>query len=436
MRNKVLIFTFLLLCGIFFPYSTFAATAEDVRQQINNVNTQIQALDKEIKQYQDQISSTSERRITLASLIKELILTRSKLIKEKQQTEKKIIATGLIISEISKDITIAQRSINLSKASLAEMLVALNQSDQIPMIERLVAQDNISVASREYNNILSINKKVHQRILGIKEEERILQEAKNKKVGEQRKLNTLKKSLIQKQTAVDITKKEKDTLLVETKNKESNYKKLLAEQIKKRNAFEKDLRDFETKLKFILNPDLLPIAGSGVLSWPLENVFITQLFGKTVSSKRLYRSGSHSGVDFRASIGTEVRAMADGTVIGSGNTDDYCKGASFGKWVFIKYENGLSSTFGHLSLISATAGQKVKTGDVVALSGNTGYSTAPHLHVTVYASQGVRVDTVSSISCNGKTFLMPIAPINAYLDPMLYLPRIALNKIKNHIVRD
>ncbi len=436
-------FTFIktiILCGIFFttllPIHSFAATAEDVRQQINNVNTQIQTLDKEIKQYQDQIASTNEQKISLANLIKELTLTRAKLIKEKRQTEIKIKATNLAVYELSQDIDIKQQSINRSKESLSKTLRDLNRSDQVNMIEKLLAQDSISTASIEYNNILSINEGVRQHILDIKEEERILQESKNKKVSEQQKLNTLKKSLIQKQTAVDITKKEKDKLLVETKNKESNYKKLLVEQQKKRAAFEKDLRNFESKLQFILNPNLLPTPGSGVLAWPLDNVFITQLFGKTISAKRLYRSGSHSGVDFRASIGTEVKAMADGIVLGSGDTDDYCKGASFGKWVFIKYENGLSSTFGHLSLISATTGQKVKAGDVVALSGNTGYSTAPHLHVTVYASQGVRVATVPSISCNGKTFLMPIAPINAYLDPMLYLPRIALSQIKNHTIRD
>jgi hypothetical protein len=95
----------------------------------------------------------------------------------------------------------------------------------------------------------------------------------------------LKKSLIEKKLAVDISKKEKDTLLIETKNKESNYKKLLADRIKKRDAFEKDLENYEAQLKFILNPNLLPTEGSGILSWPLDNVFVTQLFGKTISAK-------------------------------------------------------------------------------------------------------------------------------------------------------
>ncbi|MBP6908661.1 MAG: M23 family metallopeptidase, partial [Candidatus Pacebacteria bacterium] len=120
-----------------------------------------------------------------------------------------------------------------------------------------------------------------------------------------------------------------------------------------------------------------------------------------------------------------------GTVLGTGDTDIACKGASFGKWVFIKYDNGLSSTYGHLSVISAKNGDRVEAGDVVGLSGNTGSSTGPHLHVAVYASEGVNVATVPSKSCGGKVFTQPIAALSAYLDPALYLPPITKNMVKN-----
>jgi murein DD-endopeptidase MepM/ murein hydrolase activator NlpD len=432
------LFTILIILGFILDPSRFAIaeTAESVNQQIANTNAQIQALDREIKQYQDQISETSQQSNTLANLIKELTLTRTKLTKEKEQTQKQITATGLVIGALSSDIDAQLQAISRSKESLKKMLKDLNQSDSTTMIEQFLSQESLADASREYNNTLTINEEVRKHIDELNIERNALVQSKTKKEDEQGKLTVFKKTLVQKEIAVTAAKKEKDTLLAETKNQESAYKKLLADREKKRDLFEKDLESYEAKLKFILNPNLLPTEGSGVLSWPLDTVFITQLFGKTVAAKRLYVSGSHSGVDFRASVGTPVKSMATGTVIGTGDTDLYCKGASFGKWVFIKYDNGLSSTFGHLSVIQATTNQKVSTGDIVGLSGNTGHSTGPHLHVTVYASQGADVKTVPSLSCSGKTFIMPIASTSAYLDPMSYLPPIAKAKVKNDVMKD
>jgi murein DD-endopeptidase MepM/ murein hydrolase activator NlpD len=115
-------------------------------------------------------------------------------------------------------------------------------------------------------------------------------------------------------------------------------------------------------------------------------------------------------------------AMSSGTVAGVGDTDQTCSGASFGKFILIKYDNGLASTYGHLSLIKVSKGQKVARGEVVGYSGNTGYSTGPHLHVSVYAKNAVEVKSLPSKSCVGKTLTQPIAPTSAYLDPMYYLP--------------
>ena len=411
-------------------------TAQDLQQQITNTNGQIQALDNEIKQYQDQIDQTSQQSDTLANLIKELTLTRNKLLAQRSQTQKKIDAAGLVITTLNTTINTEQSNIAESKHSLSKLLNELYRRDQTVLLEQILSAETFTDASREYNNILAFNTNIRGHIIDLSKHVTILNTSVDQKQQEQNSLTQLKNDLDQKQKAVSATAKEKNDLLLETKNSEATYQKLLADRQKKRDAFEKSLQDYEAQLKFTLNPNLLPEAGSAPFAWPLDNVFITQLFGKTVAAKRLYTSGSHSGVDFRATVGTPVKAMATGTVIGTGDTDTYCKGASFGKWVFIKYNNGLSSTFGHLSVIEATAGQSVVAGDVVGLSGRTGHVTGPHLHVTVYASEGADVKTVPSLSCAGKTFIMPIAPTSAYLDPMLYFPKISSSFIKNDTQKD
>ena len=127
---------------------------------------------------------------------------------------------------------------------------------------------------------------------------------------------------------------------------------------------------------------MIPKTLGRLFSWPLDKVVITQLFGKTSASARLYVSGTHNGVDFGTKIGTPVKALAEGVISGAGDTDLTCKGASFGRWILIKFDNGLAATYGHLSVISVTEGQKVAAGDIIGYSGNTGYSTGPHLHIS------------------------------------------------------
>jgi len=413
------------------PGISLALTASEIKQQIKDTNAQIAEIEREIESLSKQITKTVAEKNSLANTIRELNLKRNQLIKERESIQKKINATGLLIQDINNNISSKERSIVLSRQALASSIRDLYRNDNTLLIEKLVAEGNLSSFSREYNNILSVNQDIKNNIyeiLGKKEE---LLASKNEKELEQQNLNNLKRNLVQQEQVIASNQKEKNTLLKQTENKESSYQKLLAEQIKKRDAFEKDLAKYEDQLKFVLNPKKLPQAGTEVLAWPLKNVFITQLFGYTSDSVRLYRSGTHSGVDFRASVGTEVYAMADGTIIGTGDTDIYCKGASFGKWVFIKYDNGLSSTFGHLSVIYAKTGDRVKAGSLVALSGNTGHTTGPHLHVTVYASDGAKVDKVPSLSCSGKTFIMPIAATSSYLDPMLYLPKLTKGTSKN-----
>lgn len=82
----------------------------------------------------------------------------------------------------------------------------------------------------------------------------------------------------------------------------------------------------------------------------------------------------HTGIDFRAETGAAVHATAAGQVVGAGRQGGY------GLCVDVDHGNGIVTRYGHLSGISVGIGQRVKTGDVVGSAGNTGRSTAPHLH--------------------------------------------------------
>lgn len=87
---------------------------------------------------------------------------------------------------------------------------------------------------------------------------------------------------------------------------------------------------------------------------------------------------SHAGMDFKTPVGTPVVAPFDGVV-----TRVNWNWTSNGNCVEVKYKDGAVAKFLHLSENRAEAGSTVKAGDVIALSGNTGRSTAPHLHYQI-----------------------------------------------------
>jgi murein DD-endopeptidase MepM/ murein hydrolase activator NlpD len=134
----------------------------------------------------------------------------------------------------------------------------------------------------------------------------------------------------------------------------------------------------------------------------------------------------HNGMDLGASVGTKIYAPLSGTVRATGNTDLVPGCYSWGKWALVDHPNGLSSLFAHMSQVSVVAGQKLNTSDIIGYVGNTGYSTGPHLHFTVYVTEGVSVKQFNQFkavtSCGAA--LSPFAAIEAYLDPLDYLPPI------------
>lgn len=96
-------------------------------------------------------------------------------------------------------------------------------------------------------------------------------------------------------------------------------------------------------------------------------------------------STNHKGTDIGIPEGTELHAMADGVVTNAGRDD----AGGFGNWVRIEQDDGNVAIYGHVSDSSFyNVGDRVKAGDVVALSGNEGVSTGPHLHLQIEDSDG------------------------------------------------
>jgi murein DD-endopeptidase MepM/ murein hydrolase activator NlpD len=108
--------------------------------------------------------------------------------------------------------------------------------------------------------------------------------------------------------------------------------------------------------------------GSGRFIWPVNGP-ITAPF----CEKRSWES-CHPGMDIAVPIGTPIRAADGGTVRLAGPAGGY------GNYTCIQHTASLSSCYGHQSKIMVSVGQHVSQGQIIGLSGNTGFSTGPHLH--------------------------------------------------------
>lgn len=118
-------------------------------------------------------------------------------------------------------------------------------------------------------------------------------------------------------------------------------------------------------------PNIKPVAGAVSSSFGnrLHPIYNVHLF--------------HAGIDFASSEGSRVMTTGDGIVAFSG----YDKG--YGQKVIINHGFGYKTVYAHLSKTIVRQGQKVKRGDIIALSGNTGLSTGPHLHYEVHKDNAI-----------------------------------------------
>lgn len=417
--SLIIIFSF-ILCT-----SAKAQSIDELKNKINDRNDAISKLEQEIKQYQLDIEALGKEKDSLSKTIKSLDISKKKLEADTKVTQNKIASKNLEIKELSLQIGDKAERIDSSKVVISKSLASVYQLNSSSIIESILGQKSFSELWRNSDELVTLQGSMQGRIQELEDLKVDLEE--NKKLTEKKKseLVMLTNDLKNQTKIIADTVKEKNSILAETKNTESNYNKLLVTKKLQKEAFEREVTSLEEALKIAIDPNSIPSTGSGILKYPLDTIRVTQYFGNTnfaTKNPQIYKSGTHPGMDFAASIGTPIKASLSGVVVGSGNMDlaggGRCR--AYGKWVMLKHDNGLSTLYAHLSLISVTSGQQLVTGQVLGYSGNTGATTGPHLHFGVYATEGVRITKLTSSSyCSG--VLYPLADPKAYLNPLSYL---------------
>ncbi len=401
-----------------------AQTADELQSKIDQRNLDIKNLEVEIKKYQSQIDDLGTQADSLSSTIKSLQLTQKKLEANITVTQDKIATKSFEIQQLGSEIVTKQSNISEDRRIITQSFMQLDREGNSTITNIILGSRSISDVLNTLNELSLVQKNVFNTITTLNKDKSRLEVNRSASEKAKADLLSLNQQLADQRKVVLSTVAEQNSLLRETKNSESSYKALLARKKMEEAAFQDELSSYESQLRLIVDSSKLPGTGSGVLIWPLSTVKITQYFGNTdfaTANPQIYNGKGHTGVDFRASIGTPVKAALSGTIIGSSNTDLVRGCYSYGQWLMIKHGNGLSTLYGHLSVRSVTIGDKITTGEIIGYSGNTGYSTGPHLHFGVYASDGVEIKKFNnSKNCKGAT--IPVADYRAYLNPLSYLP--------------
>jgi len=116
----------------------------------------------------------------------------------------------------------------------------------------------------------------------------------------------------------------------------------------------------------------------------MGELFLTPLRGRLTSPYGYRRDPFtgvrtfHTGIDLAAPVGTPIKATLDGRIATTGYS------AVYGNYVIVTHDGGYQSLYAHMHRIQVKRGQWVTQGGILGLVGNTGYSTGPHLHFSVY----------------------------------------------------
>ncbi len=421
-------FFFIILILFIFTAPVFSNAADigGLRSEIEEKNRQIRELEEEIAKFQTEIDKTSKEAGTLKNQVGILTKTVNKLLADIKVTQRKIEASELTLDELAIGIGKKSSEIGQFKNALAEVIRNMDEIESQSFVEIMLARPSLSGFFSDMDYIESLGSEMKVKLSELKEARLALETEKTKQEEVKSSLQHLRSELGAKKSIEEDAKIQKNNLLKITQNKEAEYKELLDDRLEKKEALEAEIRSIEEELRITIDPSSLPSPGSGILKWPLDSVFITQYFGNTpfaTQNPQVYGGKGHNGIDLRASIGSAVKSSADGVVVDTGNTDLQRGCYSYGKWALVKHPNNLSTLYAHLSLISVSPGQNISRGQLVGYSGNTGYSTGPHLHFTVFASEGVRVVRLGDVkkTTNCANMEIPIAPYNSYLNPLSYL---------------
>ena len=253
-------FSVALLFALALP-SARADLVDDLKAKIDERSKVIADLEKEIADYQSQVEKTGAQAKTLKSTINTLELTRKKLSAEISVIQNKISSANLTIRQLDSQIADAAATIKRTLNGIAVTIRETDMEESNSFIETLLNYQKISTFLDKVESLENLSRGLKVALAEVEDAKKEL-ETKNAAVqNKRRELQSLAGDLTDKKKVAEYNKAQTTKVLTDTKNKQSSYQKLLNERIARKNAFEQELLQYESELKFAIDPTSLPSAG-------------------------------------------------------------------------------------------------------------------------------------------------------------------------------
>lgn len=425
------VFGFFIFCFLL-SVSARAATPQELKEAISQKSAELRQLDTERQVIIDNLNKLDKENQGIQKDIKKNDYQINQLNLSIKSSGISIEKLGLEIESLNNEIQDIEAKSETEKLAVASLLRQLNEEQKESILVIFLKNKSLVDSVSETQRLVDLNTGLTAKALVLKQ----LHEERSEKLGEisdkkdEQELN--KANLEYRKVIVQDQKSERQSLLKANKTQEKVYQQRIDELERMQAEIGAEIDKIESELRKQIDPTILPTARPGVLAMPVSvelKTNLTQSYGSTAFAKGIYVNDFHNGIDIGVPVGTPVFAAENGRVLAIGNTDKYCPpvwygrkkyGGSYGKYIVIKHENNLSTSYSHLSLQVVKVGDIVNRGDLIGYTGNTGFSTGPHLHFSVYANiYGANEILLSPEIKSSNT--CGLQPYGATLNPIDYL---------------
>ncbi len=343
---------------------------------IGATQSDIDALNEKKQNAQDELDGVQDQKETATNELDQINAQISSLESEIYSLETKLNDLNTSIDQKQKDIEAKQLEMEQKEELLKDRLVAMYKGGGTSYLDVVLGSSNYIEMFTKYNAVKTIAEKDTELINEVANQKQTIETEKAELETSKAEVETVKQVKDAKNAELKAAQVSKQNTINNLSEEEKKLQKTIAE-------FEAAIDKAQEEIRNSTNNVINSGGGyegsfKGVLEWPISYSYniITSIFGNR-TAPTAGASTNHGAIDIGVSY-VPVYAPADGKVILAGWVSGY------GNYIMIDHGNGYYTAFGHLSRFNVSVGTVVSTGQQIAVSGNTGISTGPHLHYEVY----------------------------------------------------